>query len=171
MTVDFTQPHADMTWWMGQEVSHALTHRHGWFWYLLRSENQIINHPKFRQIYQCNLENTEYKKHLKGDERTWDSRDWVKGSAAEAKDLVLSPSSSSEPITSFGLMMSQSSITGPEARQKQMRLTTLILCQVNITVRFTFFMAWFALKLNCCSYCPQKASHPSWAAGTAWLHS
>lgn len=37
----------------------------------------------------------------------------MKGRAAEARDLVLSAKSCSEPITSLGLMMSQSSITGP----------------------------------------------------------
>lgn len=56
-------------------------------------------------------------------EGTWDSRDWVKGRAADAKDLVLSARSCSEPITSLGLMMSQSSITGPAVEQKAVDLT------------------------------------------------
>lgn len=55
---------------------------------------------------------------------TWDSRDWVKGRAAEAKDLVLSARSCSEPITSLGLMMSQSSITGPAVEQTVVDSTT-----------------------------------------------
>lgn len=50
-------------------------------------------------------------------EGTWDRRDWVKGRAADAKDLVLSTKSCSDPITSLGLMMSQSSMTGPTEKE------------------------------------------------------
>lgn len=41
----------------------------------------------------------------------------MKGRAADAKDLVLSTKSCSDPITSLGLMMSQSSITGPAEKE------------------------------------------------------
>ena len=57
-------------------------------------------------------------KSIKKGEGTWDIIDWVKGRAADAKDLVLSTKSCSDPITSLGLMMSQSSITGPTFEKK-----------------------------------------------------
>lgn len=71
-------------------------------------------------------------KKVKEGEGTWDSRDWVKGRAADAKDLVLSARSCSEPITSLGLMMSQSSMTGPAVEQEMIDITKIYFSSTSI---------------------------------------
>lgn len=103
---------------------------------------------------------------------TWESRDCVKGRAAEARDLVFSARSCSEPITSLGLMMSQSSITGPAMTWKTMFMNGFCTCHTSTLPHSwrSFYCQLFALKKGRCSYCPLRASHPSWAPETVWRH-